>query len=112
MKKIKVTHRSTNEKMRMIQQSMLLKSSYTSKNKWRLWIEERNRVVWVSLGKPTFWNRINSGMLLSEASVTFEIDESKVRKPTGIIKMLFGKSQRVIDGDVDIPSDAVFIFSE
>lgn len=112
MKKIKVTHRSTNEKMLLIQQSMLLKAGYTSKNRWRLQLEEMNRVVWVSLGNSTLWNRINSGMLFSEASVTFEIDESRVRKPNGLIKRLLGKSQRVIDGDFDIPSNAKFIFKE
>ena len=112
MKKIKVTHRSTNEKMLMIQQSLLLKSGYTSKKKWRLQLEETNSVVWVSLGKPTFWNGINSGMLFSEASVTFEIDKSRVRKPNGFIKRFFGKSQCVIDGDVIIPSNAKFTFKE
>lgn len=112
MKKIKVTHRSTNEKMLKIQQSRFLKSGYTSKNRWRSRLEETNSVVWVSLGKPTLWNGVNSGMLFSEASVTFEIDESLVRKPNGFIKRLFGKSQRVIDGDVAIPSNAKFIFKE
>jgi hypothetical protein len=112
MKNILVTHRSSIENMRKIQSSMLLKANYTSKNKFRQMLEDKNKVVWVSKGKSNWWNRINSGMYTAEASVTFEIEKSLVRKPNGIIKRLFGKSQLVIDGDVVLPLDAKFFFKK
>ncbi len=99
--------------MKLIQQTMLLKANYSSTNKFRLKIEEKNKVVWISIGKPNLWNLINSGMIFSsEASVTFEIEENRVRKPSGILKRFFGKSQYVIDGDVNLPLGAEFRFKD
>lgn len=76
-------------------------------------LEDRNPVVWVTLGKPNFWNKLFSGMVgeKDEACVIFKIDKSRVRKPNGLFKIIFstwifGKSQCVIDGDVDLNKDA------
>lgn len=42
-----------------------------------------------------------------ETSITFEIDSSLLKKPDGLIKRFFGKSQRVIEGDVPIPDNVI-----
>ncbi|WP_142413048.1 hypothetical protein [Hathewaya massiliensis] len=80
-------------------------------------IEDSEKVVWVTKGEPNFINRYFSGMSgkRGEASVTFEIEETRVRKANGLGKRIFGGklllcSQLVIEGDVQIPKDARFKF--
>lgn len=72
-------------------------------------LDHSKPAVWVSEGKPNWFNRIFSRMVgkRGEASITFEIDSSLLTKPDGLIKRFFGKAQRVIEGDVPIPDDVI-----
>ena len=72
-------------------------------------LEHPRAAVWVSEGPPTAWNRLWSGMAFGRgpASVTFQVPRSAVKAPRGILKRIFGRSQRVIETDVLIPSNAV-----
>lgn len=118
--KITVTHRGTAESIRNKQNNMKLEANYPNPDSKLLrLLEDRNKVVWVSLGKPNLWNKISSGMYFKrdEACIVFEIERDKVRKPNGIGKRIFGcwifgKAQLVIDGDVGIPHDAIFIYKK
>ncbi|MBY6846731.1 hypothetical protein HYI19_18225 [Clostridium botulinum] len=117
-KKIIVTHRGTKESISKKQKEMILRANYPiPNNQITRFCEDRNKVVWVSSGKPNFWNKLWSGMVgkKDEACIIFKIDKSRVRKPKGILKRMyatwfFGKAQMVIDGDVIIPKDATFIY--
>ncbi|WML35334.1 hypothetical protein [Clostridium sp. OS1-26] len=114
--RITVTHRGTKESISKKQNEMLLRANYpTTDNIFMRYIEDRNRVVWVSMGRPSILNMIWSGMVgkRNEACIIFKIDKSRLRRPNGICKWmygtwLFGKAQMVIDGDVIIPEDAEF----
>ncbi|WP_400154863.1 hypothetical protein [Bacillus thuringiensis] len=77
-------------------------------------MEDSEKVVWFSKGKPSCWNKAMLGMFgkRGEASVTFEIEENRLRKPNEIIKKWFGDTQLVIEGDVKITENAVFKFNE
>ena len=68
--------------------------------------------MWVTEGNPTQFNRIFSGMprKKGEASVTFEVDSSLLKRPNGKVKRWFGKIQRVIEEDVPIPEDVIVKF--
>ncbi|MEW4206774.1 hypothetical protein Q0O28_28670 [Bacillus thuringiensis] len=114
-KKITVTHRGTYGSIKQKQKNMMLPANYPIPNNsfWRLW-EDNEQVVWFSKGKPSWWNKLMSGMVgkRGEASVMFEIEENRLRKPNGIIKKWFGYTQLVIEGDVKIPENAVFKFNE
>lgn len=117
-KKITITHRGTNESIKEKQKSMILRANYPiPNNKFTRFLDDKNKVVWVSAGKPNFWNKLWSGMVgkKDEACIILKIDKSRIRKPKGILKRIygtwfFGKAQMVIDGDVIIPKDAEFIY--
>ncbi|WP_088293982.1 hypothetical protein [Bacillus mycoides] len=115
LKKITVTHRGTYESIKQKQKNMMLPANYSIQNNSFLRLcEDIEKVVWVSKGKPSWWNKVMSGMLgkKGKASVTFEIEENRLREPNGIIKKWFGGTQLVIEGDVKIPENAVFRFNE
>lgn len=106
-----VTHRGTNENIAKKLQQGYLSANYPNPNNIITRTLDHNKpAVWVSEGKPNLFNRIFSGMIgkCGEASITFEVDTSQVKKPNGIIKRFFGKAQRVIEEDVPI-SDNVII---
>lgn len=118
-KKITVTHRGTLKSIKKKQDKMLLKANYPVSNNWvTRKLEDDKKVVWVSKGQPNWYNKMWSGMARKrgEASITFEIDETKVRKPSGLKRIFscacFGRAQLVIDGDVIIPDNAIFKFKE
>lgn len=74
MKKIIVTHRGIASKIKKYKSEMLIKAKKSSQHSYwdKLW-EDKECVVWISLGCPNFWDRINSGMIgrNGEASVSF-----------------------------------------
>ena len=110
---ILITHRGTNESIAQKLGKGYLEAHYPipDNNVTRM-LDHSKPAVWVSEGKPTLLNRIFSGMIgkRGEASISFEVDASLVKRPNGIIKRFFGKSQRVIEQDIPIPIDAVVRF--
>ena len=78
----------------------------TEREEGHAFIDHKNHAVWISEGKPTWFNRIFSGMVgkRGEASITFEVSSELIKKPSGI-KKIFGKVQRVIEQDVKIPEN-------
>ena len=105
-----ITHRGTNESIAQKLQQGYLPANYPNpNNKVTRALDHSKPAVWVSEGKPTLFNRTFSGMLgkRGEASITFEIDSTLLKKPDGLIKRFFGKAQRVIEGDLPIPDDVI-----
>ena len=105
-----VTHRGTNENIaKKLQQGYLPANYPNPNNAVTRAIDHSKPAVWVSEGKPNLFNRIFSGMVgkRGEASITFEVDSSLLKKPNGLIKRFFGKAQRVIEADVPIPDDVI-----
>jgi|GEM_PF-2277725 len=112
---ITVTHRGTNESILAKIKQGSLKANYPRPDLpiTRL-LEHSKPVVWVSEGRPTFWNRIWSGMVgkSGEASMSFKVPKSIVKKPDGWLKRWFGKSQRVIEQDITIPKDVIVRYKQ
>ena len=106
-----VTHRGTNEHIESVLQRGFIKA-YAPRTRIDKLVDHKNPAVWVSEGKPTWFNRIFSGMVgkRGEASVTFEISSDLIKKPNGILKHWFGKAQRVIEEDIPIPEDVIVKF--
>ncbi|TYQ13252.1 UNVERIFIED_CONTAM: RHS repeat-associated protein [Acetivibrio alkalicellulosi] len=112
---VTITHRGTNESIALKVEQGVLKANYPRPNNViTRQLEHSKPVVWVSQGKPTFWNRMWSGMAgkRGEASVTFKVNKSVIKKPDGWFKRWFGNPQRVIEQDVNIPKDAIVRYKE
>lgn len=58
-KSIIVTHRGTKESISKKQNAMILKANYPIPNNWLIrLLEDKNKVVWVSVERPTFRNEL------------------------------------------------------
>ncbi|MDE7424688.1 MAG: hypothetical protein K2N51_13540, partial [Lachnospiraceae bacterium] len=102
-----VTHRGTNEHIEKVLQQGYIRA-YGPRTPIDAFIDHKNPAVWISEGRPTWFNRIFSGMVgkRGEASITFEVPSELIKKPSGI-KKIFGKVQRVIEQDVEIPENVI-----
>jgi hypothetical protein len=106
---VTITHRGTNEDIRAKLEKQELPAHYPVPNNLATRLLDHPRpAVWISVGKPTLWNRVWSGMVgkRGEASVTFQVPKSSIRRPRGMGKFFFGNSQRLIEGTVKIPKNA------
>ena len=102
-----VTHRGTNEHIEKVLQQGYIQA-YGPRTPIDAFIDHKNPAVWISEGNPTWYNRIFSGMVgkRGEASITFRVPSELIKKPSGI-KKIFGKIQRVIEQDVEIPDNVI-----
>ena len=98
-----VTHRGTNEHIEEILNQGYIKA-YEPRTKADEIKDHSKKAVW--------FNIIFSGMVgkRGEASVTFEVDSSLLKRPNGILKRWYGRIQRVIEEDVSIPQNVVVKF--
>ena len=103
-----VTHRGTNEHIKEVLEQGYIKA-YGPRTTADKLIDHNGLAVWVTEGKATWFNRIFSGMhgKKGEASITFEVDSSLLKRPNGAVKRWFGKIQRVIEEDVMLPEDVI-----
>ncbi|MDE6252634.1 MAG: hypothetical protein K2M78_08350 [Lachnospiraceae bacterium] len=109
-----VTHRGTNESIAKKIEQGYLEANYPNVKNDKLReivkkLDHNKKAVWVSEGKPTWFNRIFSGMVgkRGEASITFEVESEIIKRPNGKLKRWFGKAQKVIEQDVPIPENAI-----
>ncbi len=111
--RVLITHRGSNVAVaRKLERGTLRAHLPTPNNVLTRAIDHPTPALWVSVGQPSAWNRLWSGMIgkRGEASITFEVPRALVQRPRGIGKFMFGNSQRVIEHDVPIPLDAIVRF--
>lgn len=108
--KVIITHRGTNASIEQKLREHCLAANYPIPD-WKILrrLEHSKKAVWVCEGKPTLWNKLWSGMvgMRGEAYLYFEINKALIKTPDGLLKRWFGKSQRVIEQDVQIPDNVV-----
>lgn len=102
LKIVTVTHRGTNENIiKKVNAGKLIPHLTIVGNEKRRKLEDIRPVIWICEGKPSIWNKLNSGMVSKqgEAYISFKLEKNRIDKPTGI-KRIFGKSQRVITEEI------------
>jgi hypothetical protein len=110
-----ITHRGKADNINMkIRQGYLPCNYPRPNNAFVRTLEHSEPCVWVSIGKPNVLNYFFSGMVqygFNLASISFKVPRGQIKNPDGILKFVFSgcllfSSQKVIESDVDIPSDA------